>query len=60
VVLLGNGLGNFQYADTASGFMTTTYPSSMAVADMNRDGKPDIAINASGPTGLGILTNTTP
>jgi hypothetical protein len=42
-VLLGNGNGTFQPVVTYSlGTPTTGYPQAIAVADMNKDGKPDL------------------
>ena len=40
-VLLGNGNGTFQAQQT---FATGTSPSSVAVGDVNGDGKPDIVV----------------
>jgi hypothetical protein len=39
-VLLGDGLGSFGAAQT---YATGSYPASVAIADFNQDGKPDIA-----------------
>ena len=40
-VLLGNGNGTFQTQQT---FAVPVYPTSVAVADVNGDGKPDLVV----------------
>jgi hypothetical protein len=43
-VLLGNGDGTFK---TARAFPTGNYPNSVAVGDINGDGKPDLVVTSS-------------
>jgi hypothetical protein len=45
-ILLGNGDGTFQ---DAIGVPTDTYPTELAVADFDGDGKEDIAVDTAGP-----------
>jgi len=53
-VLLGNGDGTFQKAVT---YVTGTYTStSVVVADVNGDGKPDIILAGEDPAGNGVVT----
>ena len=40
-VLLGNGDGSFQ---SAVNYDTDSYPSSVAIGDLNGDGDPDLAV----------------
>ena len=54
-VLLGNGDGTFQNANTIGSFSPVT-PTSVAVADFNGDGKPDVAISLF--TGLQDISST--
>jgi len=52
-VLLGNGNGTFQAQRT---FATGVNPNSVAVADVNGDGKPDLIVtNFSGPGTVGVF-----
>ena len=53
-ILLGNGAGNFGAARKfAAGF----HPSSVAIGDLNRDGKPDLAVsNATSGSGFGHVS----
>ena len=54
-VLLGNGDGTFQSAATYnSGPLGTIWPMSVAVADVNADGMPDIVV-ANGSGSVGVL-----
>jgi len=56
-VLLGNGDGTLQVAQTSyQGFLPGTHP---AVADFNRDGKPDIALTQQGARRVSVLLNNT-
>jgi hypothetical protein len=50
-VLLGNGNGTFQPAKT---YATIAYPTSVTVADVNGDGKPDLIVTSDGA----VFTNT--
>jgi VCBS repeat protein len=53
-VLLGNGDGTFQSAVTyGSG---GSYPVSIAVADVNGDGKPDLAVTSPGSNTVGCFS----
>jgi hypothetical protein len=54
-VLLGNGDGTFQKALSYSSGGSSPY--SVAVADVNRDAKPDILIANSGSGSVGVLLN---
>ena len=49
-VLLGNGDGTFQPAQTFS--LGSTYPASIAVADVNGDGKPDLLVVSQCASGV--------
>jgi hypothetical protein len=51
-VLLGNGDGSFQNQQT---FQVGSYPSSVAVADVNGDGKPDLVTVAGSPGHVSVL-----
>jgi uncharacterized protein (TIGR03437 family) len=53
-ILLGNGMGGFTAA-TGSPFAVGTTPESVAVADFNGDGKPDIVTANNGANDLTIL-----
>jgi hypothetical protein len=55
-VLLGNGDGTFQTAVTVGS--GGSYPDSVAVADVNGDGKPDIVMANFGSSNVGVLINT--
>jgi hypothetical protein len=57
-VLLGNGDGTFGAA-TTYGTGTTSSPRSIAVADVNGDGKPDLLTANQGSSSAGVLLNTT-
>jgi uncharacterized repeat protein (TIGR01451 family) len=62
-VLLGAGNGTFA-ARTAStdftvGTLPITSPSTVAIGDFNRDGKPDMAVTCTASAQLTILLNTT-
>jgi hypothetical protein len=58
-VLLGNGDGSFQPVVTYPSGGADQWGSTVAVADVNRDGKPDIVVSnfgaASGPANVGVL-----
>jgi hypothetical protein len=56
-VLLGNGDGTFQPAVTYNS--GGTFAESVAVADVNGDGKPDLLV-ANGSGSVGVLLNNTP
>ena len=56
-VLLGNGTQGFT-ATTGSPFTVGTGPSSVAVGDFNRDGKPDLAIANAGSNNVTVLLNS--
>jgi hypothetical protein len=57
-LFLGNGLGGFTPAGT---FATVDNPTSLAVADLNRDGFPDVIVTSSSTTpssgNIGVLLN---
>jgi hypothetical protein len=53
VVLLGNGNGTFQAAVTYSS--GGTYAESVAVADVNGDGKPDLLVSGGTKGAVGVL-----
>ena len=56
-VLLGNGDGTFQTAiNYGSG---GGYSTSIAVADLNGDGKPDVVVTNNNAANLGVLLNNT-
>ena len=55
-VLLGNGDGTFQ---PEVRFGAHTDPSSLAVADLNADGRPDLAVPNYGSDDVSVLLNTT-
>jgi len=56
-VLLGNGNGTFQPA-TTFGTGTFSQPASIAVADVNGDGKPDLLTANQGTSTAGVLLGT--
>jgi len=56
-VLLGNGDGTFQTALMLEGL---SFPASIAVADFNGDGKPDLAVGNAGVNAVSVLINTSP
>jgi hypothetical protein len=58
-VLVGDGRGAFAAMSSAS-FATGTQPVSLAVADFNRDGKPDLVTANLGTRDLTVLLNTMP
>ena len=58
-VLLGNGNGTFQAAAPYSTGPAGSYPFSIAVADVNGDGKPDLLTANSSTNSAGVLLNTT-
>src|SRR5947207_15834869 len=51
-VLLGNGDGTFQ---VARNFRVRSEPYSVAVADFNRDGKPDLAVANSDSKSISVM-----
>jgi hypothetical protein len=53
-VLLGNGSGSFNAA-TGSPFSVGTYPTSMALGDFNRDGKPDLVVSNQDSNNITVL-----
>jgi hypothetical protein len=55
-VLLGNGGGGFTPA-TGSPFPAGMNPSSVAIADLNADGKPDLATANAGSNNVTVLVN---
>ncbi|MDQ5895315.1 MAG: hypothetical protein QG596_1576 [Actinomycetota bacterium] len=59
VVLPGDGTGNFGAPDTFS-VGGSTYPVSVATADFNGDGLPDLATANFLPNYLSVLLNTSP
>jgi hypothetical protein len=53
-ILLGNGEGNFR---AAKNFAAGYHPYSVAIGDLNRDGKPDLAVsNATAGSGFGHVS----
>ena len=54
-VLLGNGSGNFTLQAPAATTSTTSGPYSLAVADVNGDGKPDVLAANNGTDRLDVL-----
>ena len=56
-VLLGNGDGTFQTPVILEGL---SFPASIAVADFNGDGKPDLTVGNAGVNAVSVLINTTP
>ena len=58
-VLLGNGAGGFSPA-SGSPFASGVFPSSLAAADFNHDGRTDLAVVNTGPGNVSVLMNTTP
>jgi hypothetical protein len=60
-VVFGNGDGTFQTATTyALNINAEEFPESIAVADMNGDGKPDIEVGegqGTAPSAVGVLLN---
>jgi hypothetical protein len=58
-VLLGDGTGGFTAA-AGSPFAVGTNPSSVAVADFNGDGKPDLAITSAATSSVTVLLNSFP
>jgi FG-GAP-like repeat len=52
-ILLGNGDGTFQAAVTYSS--GGSFPISIAVGDLNNDGKPDLAVTNSNSNSVGVL-----
>jgi hypothetical protein len=54
-VLLGNGDGTFRSATTYT-LIGSLDPMSVAVADLNHDGRPDLLVAASSKTGGGTVT----
>jgi hypothetical protein len=60
-VLLGNGDGTFQKANIYAYPKTLILQQFVAIADVNRDGRPDILMGAlaSTATGIGVMLNTT-
>jgi VCBS repeat-containing protein len=54
-VLLGNGSGSF---GTATSFAAGTRPTSVAVGDVNGDGKPDLAVANADSANVSVLLGT--
>jgi len=54
-VLLGNGAGGFALQSNAPSTGTNSYPSSVAVADVNGDGRPDALTANSASSTVGVL-----
>ncbi len=54
-VLLGNGDGTFQNPQTIADGLTQVYGRFVAVADLNRDGKPDVVVSGGS---VSVLLNT--
>ena len=60
IAFLGNGDGTFSSPSVyASGGQYPSYPSSLAVADVNGDGKPDLLIANEGSNTIGVLLGNT-
>jgi hypothetical protein len=55
-VYTNNGIGTF--GATPLSFTVSNQPQTPAIADYNRDGKPDIA--TAGPGQMSVLRNTSP
>jgi hypothetical protein len=56
-VLLGNGDGTFGQGQTIQ-LGASTYPTAVAVADVNGDGIPDLAVTESGTNAVEVLLGT--
>ena len=64
-ILLGNGDGTFNptvfpVPQTLPLSLGSNVPGPVMIADMNGDGRPDIAFYADGVKGIGVLLNTSP
>ncbi|HXA45631.1 MAG TPA: VCBS repeat-containing protein, partial [Candidatus Angelobacter sp.] len=57
LTILTNAGGTFHLADTPLAVSSTARPSTLAIADLNGDGKPDLIVGFLSSTGVEALTN---
>ena len=55
MVLLGSGNGTFTYGPDAVSYATGSYPFSVAIGDLNGDGRPDLALANYGDNNVSAL-----